>query len=85
MRVNGRDVANGAYLVSIDAGGDCLSGRVPESLIAEGLRMGGGRAHQMAYDWIGANAAAIEDALRARRAGQTVAAPFDRIELVGED
>jgi hypothetical protein len=83
MEVLGRDAAREGYRVA--TGGDGrLVGLVPETLIAEGVRLTGGHGHRTAYDWLARHAREIEDTLRTRAAGGRPKPPFDRIVLEEE-
>jgi len=82
MDVHGRDVDRAAYRVSIDAGGARIEGFVPEALMDAPVL--GASRHQHAYEWLARHRARIEAALRAKREGRPVRAPFDRVTLAEE-
>ena len=82
MEVHGRDAAREAYRVSIAAREGRIAGLVPEALM-DTPALGAPR-HQHAYDWLARNRGRIEAALRARRDGRPVRAPFDRVTLAEE-
>lgn len=84
MDVLGRDAAREGYRVALGGPGARLVGLVPDALIADGVRLTGGRGHQTAYDWLAAHAREIEDTLRTRATGRHPKPPYDRIVLEEE-
>ncbi len=84
MDVLGRDAAREAYRVATGGAESRLVGFVPDAMIAEGVRLTGGRGHRTAYDWIADHAREIDNALRTRAEGGRPKAPFDRIVLEEE-
>jgi hypothetical protein len=84
MQVLGRDSAREAIRVAIGGPDGRIVGLVPETLIAQGLRLTGGHGHRTAYEWLAAHAREIEDTLRTCAAGGRPGAPFDRIVLEEE-
>jgi len=84
MDVLGRDGAREAYRVATGGRDRRLVGLIPDGVIAEGVRLTGGRGHQTAYDWIADHAREIDNALRTRAGGGRPKAPFDRIVLEEE-
>jgi hypothetical protein len=82
VEVHGRDVARGAYRVSVAGPDGPIHGLVPETLIGAPALPGMPR-HQHAYEWLARNRARIERALCARQAGRPVRPPFDRVEIAG--
>jgi hypothetical protein len=84
MEVLGRDSLQEAHRVAIGAPPRRIVGLVPDSLIAEGLRLTGGIGHRTAYQWIADHAREIETTLRTRAAGGRPRPPFDRIVLEEE-
>ena len=77
MEVLGRDGMAECYRVKVGAN----VARIPDTVISGAMQLTGGRGHQTAYDWIARHAAEIEAAIAALRAGRSVKAPFDRLEL----
>ena len=84
MEVLGRDSTREAYRVATGDPARRIVGYVPDGVIAEGVRLTGGRGHQTAYDWIADHAREIDKALRTRAEGGRPKAPFDRIVLEEE-
>ncbi len=82
MDVQGRDAVRAAYRVGIEVGGARIEGFVPESLMDAPIL--GASRHQHAYQWLARHRTRIEAALRAKREGRSVRAPFDRVTLAEE-
>ncbi len=86
MEVLGHDTAREAYRVAIAGPCGRLVGLVPDAVIASGLQLTGGHGHQTAYTWLARHAREIELTLKALSEGRRpFRAPFDRMELEGEE
>jgi len=85
MEVLGRDPVREAYRVAADVGGQRVVGLIPETVMACGVPLTGGRGHGLAYDWIARHTRQIEETLTtlATGAGQ-IRPPFDTVVLAEE-
>ena len=82
MRVEGIDMAAGAYRVAVEREGLTLRGLVPEALLG-----GTGMArpsHQTAHEALARHAAAIERAMWTQSDGGRPKPPYDAVTLTGE-
>ena len=82
MRVEGIDMAAGAYRVAFESRDRTLRGLVPEALLggADAARP----SHQTAHEALARHSAAIELAIRTLSDGGRPRPPYDVVTLTGE-
>ena len=82
MRVEGVDMAAGAYRVAVDRGDRTVRALVPEHLLGggDGMRP----AHQTAPEALARQARALGSAIDDLDAGRTPGAPYDSLTLCPE-
>ena len=82
MRVEGIDMAAGAYRVAIEKEGRTLHGLVPETLL--GGTDAARPSHQTAHEALARHSAAIERAMLDLSGGKRPRPPYDVVTLTGE-
>ena len=85
MEVHGIDPATRGYRVSFQSGDQTIRGLIPETLVAEWLRLPGTPSHGSAYEYIAAHRKDIEkNLIKMTNGDRKIGAPYDRLSLVEE-